>query len=757
MQQSFFEAPGEIVSSSQLQLPKAKGLALALETGSVEYAHLVECRKTSKNEEVVLFDVDVEVPQHKVHQIHPRERIAVTFGVTDRVMPKTEALRRDFPQVPHLNLHRQEFPRDLCLYAERYEEIRRRWTAARFVKRVREWLASTAKGELHQPDQPLEPVLLDYIGHIVIPSDLRSPNQTPERLYVIEPRFAVADEDKPFLLAQREIPSENARPFVVSVHRCSPHMHGIINRYPDSLKQLADLVMPTGLSLLEELRERLKKWHYESPSIQASKLLIVILFPRTRNDGGSTERIDAWTFWPLEKNIAIIGSKLGIWQVQDGRLGLLIQPDLSKRGGDIELAVLNTSYEPTVAMTAALNGQRDRQDLRLAAVGLGALGSQVVINLARSGFGSWTLIDDDILMPHNLARHALYRPFVGSPKADGVALVANSIIANSGLFSALKADVLNPGKQEESLAESLQKADVILDMSASIPVARKLACDMKVAARRISLFLAPSGDDLVLLAEDGERVATLDAIEMQYYRAVHSDGRFLKHLKTRDSQQRYGQSCRDITSILPQNLVALHAAVGAAALQEIIDQNKASIAIWRCDPVRNVLRIDVAPRPVKRQTIGDWTVITDEGLLEKLHALRKSRLPKETGGVLLGSFDTERHLIYIADSLLSPPDSKEERTQYVRGCRGLQEAVAQADQCTLGMLEYIGEWHSHPQRANTIPSKYDLQLFAWLTELMGRDGFPAVMMIIGDASRHSCFVGEIERKENCLPQEAPLG
>ena len=40
-----------------------------------------------------------------------------------------------------------------------------------------------------------------------------------------------------------------------------------------------------------------------------------------------------------------------------------------------------------------------------------------MMNLVRSGFGIWTLIDEDELMPHNLARHALPPWCVGMPKA----------------------------------------------------------------------------------------------------------------------------------------------------------------------------------------------------------------------------------------------------------------------------------------------------------------------------------------------------
>ena len=64
---------------------------------------------------------------------------------------------------------------------------------------------------------------------------------------------------------------------------------------------------------------------------------------------------------------------------------------------------------------------------------------------------------------------------------------------------------------------------------------------------------------------------------------------------------------------------------------------------------------------------------------------------------------------------------------------------------TDGMLEYIGEWHSHPNGADTRPSTDDVQVFTWLTEKMALDGLPALMMIVGEKGRVSCFVAEIDR------------
>lgn len=755
MQQDFFDAPGHLVSPSQLNIPKARELALALETGSVEYAQLIESKKTSENREVVVLEVEVEIPQLMVHPIQPRERLSVTFEATDKYIPKTEALRCDFPQVPHLNLHLQEFPRYLCIYADRYEDVKRRWTAARFVQSIRDWLSLTAKGKLHQTDQPLEPVLLDFFGNIIIPGDLGAHDEMPDLLYVTKPMISTTD-DKLFLIAHRQAPSQNALDYLVSVHRSPPHVHGVINSYPTSLGKLATMVQSTGLDLLKDLRDRLKLWHKEIPNLQDLKILILILFPRTRIKGGPEERVDPWTFWS-EASLHVLGSKLGVWEKQNEKLGLLIPTDSTRKGADISIGVLNTAYELTPDLASILNGRLNDKKIHLAAIGQGALGSQVVLNLARSCFGgTWTLIDNDILMPHNLARHALFKEFVGSPKADGVAMLANEIVSDLKPFSTLRADVLSPGNLESSLRDALQKSELILDMSASVSVARRLAIDIKEGGRRVSLFLAPTGEDLILLAEDRTRETTLDAIEMQYYRAVLEDQRLKDHLKLKEGQQRYGQSCRDITFTLPHNLIAMHAAIGAVALQNLIDLPQASITIWRSDTDQNVKCIKVTPKPVIRLKKGGWTIVTDEGLLEKLYSFRQERLPNETGGVLLGAFDVERRHIYITGSLLSPPDSLELSTGYVRGCRGLKETLTQVEKNTNEMIEYIGEWHSHPPSSNTAPSNYDIQLFQWLTQTMGGEGLPAVMIIVGEHGKYSIFVGEMLEDKISFPKEAPI-
>ncbi len=61
------------------------------------------------------------------------------------------------------------------------------------------------------------------------------------------------------------------------------------------------------------------------------------------------------------------------------------------------------------------------QKQRVAIVGLGSGGSFVALSLAMSGVGRFVLIDDDVLTPPNVVRHAADLRDVGRPKAYAVA------------------------------------------------------------------------------------------------------------------------------------------------------------------------------------------------------------------------------------------------------------------------------------------------------------------------------------------------
>lgn len=177
--------------------------------------------------------------------------------------------------------------------------------------------------------------------------------------------------------------------------------------------------------------------------------------------------------------------------------------------------------------------------------------------------------------------------------------------------------------------------------------------------------------------------------------------------------------------------VALAAAIGSRTVRSFLDQTNAAIAVWRGTEEFTVSKFSANPSRLIRTQCGETEVVWDEDIRDRLRMLRQRRLPKETGGVIYGVRDLSRNVLYIVDVTGAPSDSKEWPTAFIRGSAGVAKGLAEASQRTSGMVEYIGEWHSHPDRCSVEPSSDDEQVYTWIAEHQAKDGYPAVMLIVG--------------------------
>jgi hypothetical protein len=743
MGDTYLDADGVLVPPEALSLPRAVGLARHLSSLDLPYVRLVECRRGTDGEafEAVVFEAEVERPQVTAHPIRRVERVAVVFREGDTRYPDVLVLRQDFPRTPHQSFRAAEYPRGLCLYDRPWQEVAIRWTPAAFVERVRYWLAQTARGRLHQEDQPLEQLLFDSGTRLVIPVELVG-ELSAERPIRLDVLLATGRDDCRTFVAVKPPEGPSAAPkFMATVFVARPQTHGIIRHTPANLFELHEFLADGGIDLIGQLRSRIEEWGKPVADRKAG-LVIIVAMPLARTEGGEAERHDFWAFMTFE-TVRRVGVAIGLWGEVGGQLAWQLRFDESDRGRSIPIHVLSPCFEFSRAGAAAANGLKP-DGRKVVAVGAGALGSQVIATLARGGFGSWTLVDEDDLLPHNLARHVLDNFDVGNTKATAVANYLDRLYAEAGGTKAIVADVLSPGQKAAELDAAFAESELILDMAASVPVARHLAVEIKSYARRVSVFLNPTGTDVVVLAEAKDRSVPLDAIETQYYRAAATDPRFEGHLGTAPGRLRYGRSCRDITFEMPTHLVAMHAAIASQAVRAAIESESATIRVWRCDPrTMQVVLVDVPANGVYRQEIGGWTLLIDRALLGRLADLRGTKLPNETGGVLLGVYDLSRRHVYVVDTIPSPPDSQEWPTLYIRGSEGLLAKVLAAGAASGGQLEYVGEWHSHPDGCGTSPSADDVTVFMWLTERMDDDGLPALMAIAGQGGASSWYLGRI--------------
>jgi len=129
---------------------------------------------------------------------------------------------------------------------------------------------------------------------------------------------------------------------------------------------------------------------------------------------------------------------------------------------------------------------------------------------------------------------------------------------------------------------------------------------------------------------------------------------------------------------------------------------------------------------------GNTSVFYDRGLEKKLFAIREKRLPAETGGIVVGYVDFNVDAIFIVDILDAPEDSVATCVTFKRGVSGLRESLDFVKDRTANIVDYIGEWHSHPANTSAQQSEKDIRQLREIGETMAGDGLPAIQLIVAE-------------------------
>lgn len=742
----FCETIGKPISPESFVLPKARALTEYIKRYPA-YLRLVEATSgeiSGVKFEAVYLDIENEVPQRRTVDIREIERIGVQFFETDNWYPEVSALRKDFPNIPHLNLRNHAIPKSICLYEQDWAQVNLTWTPADFINRLKFWFTKSSTGDLHAPDQPLEPFLPSASARIVIDqSILESQQEAASPIHIgginFEGKITLKAVSDPKILDWFDY--KHLKGFALQI-TTEPVTHGIINRAPKTLADLDRLLGSAGVSLLATLREKLKSWNNQG-IVQKNADAMLALFvavPLKRADSSHTETTHRWAFL-MNAKLRDLGQKIGLWEVRSGNIGLLLQLDEAKNGDDVALDLLNISYDFSPQTAAMMNGKDASFDHRITVVGLGALGSKMFDDLVRMGYSNFALIDSDILLPHNLSRHALVASAVGYGKTTALANLATLLHTDKVNVRPYFDDLLHPVRSAEKITDELKSSAIILDASATESVPRYLGRDVQTDSPVISVFLSPSGSDLIFLKEDKARATKIDSIEFQYYRFLYRTEGLHDLLVRPESDVRYAGSCRDITSRLPTSNISILSGVASSAIDQFFSAPEGRISIWRLSDNYEIKKFETSVSKTTTHLLGDWSVLIDDHVIREIRETREKRLPNETGGILLGNFDTKRKIIYVCDFLSAPPDSEEGSQSFVRGKQGLVESMQDISAKTMDRVRYVGEWHSHPKGSSSAQSGQDILALAELTRVMRSDALPFVMFIFGD-SDHSVSLGE---------------
>lgn len=716
----------EDIAISDLRFPRAKEFVRAASYDSEIYN--VTGAKRHGNTEYLFLTIAVDKPQYPVIDIREYEDIAIVFDEIETNFPIVHALRPDFPQgIPHTNIRMR--PVWLCITEDSFDEVKHRFTASQFLYQIREWFNLTAKGKLHKDDQELEPFLSTSKSVVVSKESL----QEEITSFGLKPYNDYSGKHLFKLVSDKEAKTKYVSLRIIA----DPVVHGDINWDFSSLLNLdSSLKYNNGCTLFSLLSNILCNQDIASDGDSYSDVTILFLcdIPLKRSNASIAEKVDTF-FVNTVETLRDLAVKSGLWT--KGNSGYIVNPITPAIKNYIlerPIQLLSCMEDFSHSFAAQCNGAIEDTCLHTL-IGAGALGSQVLNLLCRTGFGKWIVIDDDTLCPHNLARHELNRACIGFNKALSVAFDMNNLLGDNSLCKPICKKISEETVSDSEILEAFANSKAIIDISTSIAVERILASDVdkRIKTRRISAFLNPSGKCLIILAEDTARVHKLDLLEMEYYRMINETPELHNHLfLKKDSKIRYRRnSCRELSVKINNADVAQCAAIAAKVLPSIIHSQEASISLWQIDDESCTTKFyHKAPSSWTRFSTNGYSVYICDRLINEIQAERSKYLPNETGGVLIGSIDIPRKKIYIFDSIYAE-NSVNEREYFIRGDKTVLKQYKEYREVTDGQICYVGEWHSHPDRCPTKPSSLDMKLLVHLTEHMAPDGLPVVMIITG--------------------------
>jgi integrative and conjugative element protein (TIGR02256 family) len=735
------EAPQE----SDLYRETAALLRACRESSYVDIRELrCDASELSRTEYIIIDAGDGSVDAGNPGGIRRQERLAISVNPQCRIPILVHALRKDFPPLSHQYPKTSGQPRTLCLYDHDWSAVQISWTPERFIGRIFWWLRESAQLKLHRDDQPLEQLFVMSPFQLILPSNFADYTPASRKSLIIG---RVGEGHSTILRAippSHESQSKAIQVVCIEVH---PVDSTTVVELPETLGGLQDQLESWGSDLLEPLYECVFEAISEGVmplQENGEGILILLWIPRTRKS--EMERVDVLGFMMTASlyKLAEAFDMLGLPEANGLRRRIALVGGNKGTGwrSFTPLPVeVRSALTPDVARDlSGVTAESAEFDGVLA--GVGSLGSALADIWVRQQWGRWTFVDPDQLMPHNLSRHIAFDWYIGRDKTNTMRDIATLIYPNEPPPDAIPKSIMS---QDEDVLAALSKAQLAIDVTTSLQAPRGLA-RTDTAPRTASLFMTPSGLSSVMILEDEARLLRLDGLEGQYYRALIASDWGREHLANHSGDRWVGGGCRDISVRISNEYIHIHAGILSRQLRMSVKKPDARLCVWTYDEQTGAISShEIALSNVHTTRSNGWIIKYDSALMEKLKQARIAALPNETGGSIIGFIDLKARTIVIVDVLPTPSDSQCSPSHFIRGEDEQEEALNEVHSRTASIVDYLGEWHSHPEGAPAHPSEDDEKLLNTLQNKMGVEGLPALMVIV--ARNETTFIVRYEEAE----------
>jgi Prokaryotic E2 family A/ThiF family len=448
--ESWLGAFNEIIDLSGFRYAAAGDVVAYVRRYGAPAGSFVEARRSGESE-LLILDLLTGAPQRPFYPIRRSERVGVLF-LRENAQPLVTMLRDDFPDTEHQQFVPEGFPATICIDDRPWTEARLTWTPSELFERILAWFRRAGRGELQDARQPLDPVLMGSLLSFFIARSVLDGGLAQDLIAEHDPA------DRTILRVRRADAGNHSaamEPLSIVAYRVPPEAMKRLRFAPDNLVSLAAMLDERGIKLFDDLKVRFNAWLAEGPSaawrLNGRFAVIVempIVSPRGERQDGLDHRafITAQAAGDIAVALGVAQRSLGLGKVGYVKtLGAIVADEAALLTIKAQSAEVHLEFEPDLA--ARLAGGSASDSRKAVLVGAGAIGSHLVDCLVREGRFLWTIIDDDRLLPHNLARHIAVNNQVTQRKAKILADHINSTLAGSPRAAAIAANFFAGGQE----------------------------------------------------------------------------------------------------------------------------------------------------------------------------------------------------------------------------------------------------------------------------------------------------------------------
>ncbi|MCY3866695.1 MAG: ThiF family adenylyltransferase [Chloroflexi bacterium] len=403
----------------------------------------------------------------------------------------------------------------------------------------------------------------------------------------------------------------------------------------------------------------------------------------------------------------------------------------------------------TTEKAQLISGLEELDSPNILAVGCGALGSKIAMHLARAGLTNITLVDHDVLLPHNLVRHSLLAGRVSDNKADALREEIELMFrgqANAEAEQCSGIDILRGNKKHH-----LEQNAWLIDTTASKAFEQALiACQRLSGIRIMRAELAHRGQIGMMSIEGSKRNPRLDDIKVYLYMLACEQDYLSDWLKAGRKAEKpdfqfeevpIGMGCHTDTMILADDVISFHAALMSTSLKhkfaQVSDEGYLQLSFLSHEGDVSRQQISVPTVEIFRAENDDqWEIRVTAPVKQKILESVVESAPNETGGILIGDVNPIHKVVYVTKVLPPPPDSRSTPYMFERGVKDIPDTVKRIQSRTGGLIDYVGEWHSHPKGGGQM-SEQDKIAARQIQDILKSSGRPVHIMIATPANLHS--------------------